>query len=664
MPDPTSQSNYLDISSKHISLTWKIDFTTKTISGTAEHDLVIHKDVDQVKHVRYRRSRYRQCRGLRTWRDLATSGSEFVFLHAREPSKRPEAMFLQWTLGAKHEVMGSALSVKLPQSLNLTVGSTVNVKVSYSTTEYSKALQWLDKEQTQGGTHPYLFSQCQPIYARALVPIQDTPSVKITYRAAITSVLPVLMSAIRLSPSSIGSPEVVGIKEITYEYHQPVPIPSYLLAIASGNIVYRPFSVPEGKTWTSGVWAEQELIEAAWQEFNEDTPKFLEAEEKITAPYKFGVYDLLVLPPAFPYGGMENACLTFVTPTLLTGDRTLVDVVVHEITHSWFGNGITHADASHFWLNEGWTTYIERLLQQILHSPQHRGLSYLIGSKMLYDDLELYKNNPKYQRLQIDFEYGEDPDDAYSSVPYEKGANFILHLERALGGLDVFLPYVKHYVNKFMGQSITTQQWKDDLFQYFSNDVEARSTLEHGIRWDDWLFGEGITLPVPIEYDMTLAHQAYALAQRWDKSRTTDVSELTFKKTDLDGMDANQISVFLERLQSFKALPKTHIDHLATLYSFSDTPNAEIRLRFYQVALLDPASPAAQSYAVEAAKWVVGEDGSGVVKGRMKFCRPVFRDVHAALPDLAKATYLRNKMSFHPIARSLIEKDLGISGLV
>ncbi|KAF8839904.1 hypothetical protein BDN67DRAFT_1054580 [Paxillus ammoniavirescens] len=631
MSDPTTQSNYAEIATTDLDLNWGIDFEEKKISGYAVHTLSVLKD--EVDKVVFDTS------------DLKIESVEF-------------------SVGDAHVVMGSALNIVFRNPVN-TETEGVRVKVSYSTTTNSKALQWLDPQQTQGKEHPYLFSQCQPIYARDLVPIQDTPSVKIRYTAQVTSVLPVLMSAIRISPPAEAFPraEELGMKEVTYEYEQPVPIPSYLLAIASGNVVYRAFAVPQGKSWTSGVWAEPQLIDAAWQEFNEDTPKFLAAEEAITTDYKFGVYDLLVLPPSFPYGGMENACLTFVTPTLLTGDRTLVDVVVHEITHSWFGNGITHADASHFWLNEGWTTYIERVLQQSLHTPAHRGFSFLIGRKLLDDDLQLFqdRDTPKYQRLQIEFAKGENPDDAYSSVPYEKGGNFILHLERVLGGLDVFLPYVKDYVTTFIGQSITTQQWKDHLFAYFSNQPEAIKALNE-ISWDEWFFGEGLTLPVTMEYDMTLASESYALAQRWDESRDTEVSKTDFDASDLKNMDANQIIVFLERLQSdlYQPLPKTHIDHLGMIYGFSKTNNAEIRFRFYQVALLKPDSDAAQAYAQEAVDWVVGNDETGVVKGRMKFCRPIFRAVFAVNSSLAIETYEAYKNEFHPIARNLIE---GVSGI-
>ncbi|KAL4071200.1 peptidase family M1-domain-containing protein [Scleroderma yunnanense] len=642
MLDPTTQSNYLDIATRHLSLEWTVDFAVQTISGKAVYELEVRKE--GVREV------------ILDTADVAVESAEV------------EGEPIEFSLGAVHEVMGSALRITLPDAVTGNQGKKKNIRltVKYATTKNTTALQWLDKEQTQGGKFPFLFSQCQPIYARNLVPIQDTPSMKFTYDAHVTAVLPVLMSAIRVSPSSTGPPhdgKEIGKDKATYVYRQPVPIPSYLLAIASGNVRYKPLPVPEGKEWTSGVWAEEELVDAAEWEFREDTTKFLAAEEKIVTPYRFGVYDLLVLPPSFPYGGMENACLTFVTPTLLTGDRALVDVVVHEITHSWFGNGITHTNASHFWLNEGWTTYIERLLLQIIYTPAHRGFSFLIGSKGLYDDLKRYESQPKYQRLQIDFEYGEDPDDAYSSIPYDKGANFLLYIERTLGGLDVFLPYVKNYVETFMGKSITTQNWKDHLYAYYrahgtKDNVKALDSID----WDAWLHGEGLTLPVPMEYDMSLAHQSNALAERWDKARQeTNLLEL-FDPSDLQSLDANQIVVFLEHLQSFPALPKTHIDFLGDVYGLSNTPNAEIRLRFYEIALLDPVSPVAAVYADRAVAWVVGKDVEhGVIKGRMKFCRPVFRAVHAVDRELAISTYLRNKLSFHPIARNLIEKDLGLT---
>ncbi|KDQ55005.1 hypothetical protein JAAARDRAFT_60446 [Jaapia argillacea MUCL 33604] len=638
MSDPTTQSNYHEVATEHVHFIWDVDFKSQVISGSATHTVLVKKA--GAKEVIFDTA------------DLDISEIEV------------EGKPVKYDIKPKHAVMGSALHVPLPAGLK--IGSKVDVKVKYKTTEDCTALQWLDKEQTQGKKFPYLFSQCQPIYARTLAPLQDTPSVKITYDAEVSSVLPILLSAVRVSPPSDGPAhdgKEIGKDIVFYSYKQPVPIPSYLIAIASGNLRYHAFPSLPGRSWTTGIWAEPEMIDAAYWEFSADTARFLAAEEDIVTPYRFGVYDLLVLPPSFPYGGMENACLTFLTPTLLAGDRTLVDVVVHELTHSWFGNGVTHAYASHFWLNEGWTTYMERVLQQVLHSPAERGFSFLIGSKALRDALEGYQDRPKYQRLVIEFEMGEDPDDAYSSIPYEKGANFLLHLEQKLGGTDVFLPYAKHYVSTFMGKSITTEQWKENLYAYFKqHGGDEKIKALDSVDWNAWLYGEGTSLPVQMEYDMSLARQAYELAERWDASRSvSDVSRLDFKPGDVEEFNSNQKVVFLERLQSYSALPSSHISHLGSLYELSRSSNAEIRLRFYQVALVDPSSDAAKKFASEAAKWVVGDDGTGVVKGRMKFCRPVFKAVFKADHELAIGIYGKSKAAFHPIARKLIEKDLGLS---
>jgi leukotriene-A4 hydrolase len=303
---------------------------------------------------------------------------------------------------------------------------------------------------------------------------------------------------------------------------------------------------------------------------------------------------------------------------------------------------------------------MERVLQQILHGPAERSFSYVIGNKALQDDLERFADKPKYRRLVVDFEPGEDPDEAYSSVPYEKGANLLLHLERTVGGLDVFLPYIRNYVESFSGKSISTQQWKDHLYAYFQkHGGEDKIKALDSVDWDAWFYGEGVRLPVQEKLDLTLAEQAYALADRWDAARATDISRTSFAAADMDGFNSNQKVVFLERLQGLPPLPATHITHLGNLYGVANTPNAEIRFRFYQLALLDPGV-VPESLPEEAAKWVVGDDGSGVIKGRAKFCRPVFRSIARIDRVLAVKYFEKHKAEFHPIARKLIEKDIGI----
>ncbi|EIW81415.1 leukotriene-A4 hydrolase [Coniophora puteana RWD-64-598 SS2] len=652
--DPTTFSNYWQIATEHIDFSWSVDFQKRVITGSAVHKLKV-KD-DGVKEVIF---------DVLALDVHSVEVNENPTTEAKEPclvlSSQLDALSLQYEIKHNDKVMGSALHIPLSVPA---VGSVVEVKIAYSTTKDCTALQWLEKEQTQGKKFPFLFSQCQPIHARSLAPVQDTPSVKLTYTAEVRSVLPILMSAIRQSPPSESTHDGIGEKEIAYTYSQLVPIPSYLIAIAAGDVVYRPFSPPDAAKWTSGVWAETELVEDAHEEFSEATVQFLTAAENYLGEYRFHVYDLLVLPPSFPYGGMENPCLTFLTPTLIAGDKSLTGTVIHELSHSWFGNGITHAHASHFWLNEGWTTFTERLLQQLILSPAARGLSAVIGYKSLLAALQQFEDTgrSKYQRLVIPFETGEDPDTAYGRVPYEKGSNMLYYLEHLLGGLAVFLPYMRNYLDAYMGKSITTYEWKDHLYAYFRERDPSKVSLLDSVDWDAWFYGEGLTIPVQNEFDTSLAKDAFDLADRWDVARSVhDLSLLAFEPNDVKSFAAGQTMVFLERLESYPALPSAHLFHFDNLYQFSTTTSPELRLRFYLLVTLDPTSEAAKHFAPDAAKWVVGNDGTGVIKGRMKFCRPVFRQIYKVDQKLAVDTFEPAKDQFHPIARRLIAMDLNLS---
>lgn len=248
--------------------------------------------------------------------------------------------------------IGSKLTIDLPTK---TVGEIILV-IHYKTSPSASALQWLSAEQTSGKKNPYLFSQCQAIHARSIVPCQDSPSVKFTYNATVRhpNDLTVLMSAIRLGNEG-------GITK----FEQTVPIPAYLLAIAVGDL----YSKRVGPR--SHVWAEKNVLDEAAEEFS-DTETFITTAEAICGPYLWKIYDLLVMPPSFPFGGMENPCLTFVTPTVIAGDKSLVDVVAHEISHSWTGNLVTNANFEHFWLNEGFTVFVEQKIIGRLRGSEYR----------------------------------------------------------------------------------------------------------------------------------------------------------------------------------------------------------------------------------------------------------------------------------------------------
>jgi len=318
-------------------------------------------------------------------------------------------------------VFGQRISLKLgdfPQ------GSTKDVLIKYSTGEGPKAsaLQFIEKELTADKVKPYLYSQCQAIHARSIVPCMDTPANKQTYDAKVK--VPEGMVCL-LSALGTGSEKTEDGGTI-YSFNQPMPIASYLFAIVAGALERREISP------RCDVWAEPSVVDKARYEF-EDTEKMLATAEELMGKYVWSRYDLVVLPPSFPFGGMENPCLTFVTPTLIAGDRSLTSVVAHEIAHSWTGNLVTNGNWEHFWLNEGFTVFCERKIMGRLYGESLRQFENITGweDRMLPTINETFGPVHNYTRLVPDLT-GVDPDDAFSTVPYEKGSAFLLYIEQQL----------------------------------------------------------------------------------------------------------------------------------------------------------------------------------------------------------------------------------------
>ncbi|CDU23791.1 related to leukotriene-A4 hydrolase [Sporisorium scitamineum] len=611
--DIHTHAKVADYKPVHLHLDWSIDWEARTISGRVAHVIELIQP------------------GL-TSITLDASYLKINLVHV-------EGNKVDYSLGTQRGTLGAPLQIPIPSSINKK-GDKVHIDIDYTTTDHCTALGWLTKQQTAGKTNPFLYSQCQAIHCRSLVPCIDSPSHKITYTATVNSPIPVLMSALK----DDSKPDQPG----TYHFKQPVGIPPYLIAIVGGDLEFRKLGQ------RTGIWAEPPNADAVQWEFEADAERFLEHAEKVISPYSWTRYDSVVLPPSFPYGGMENANLTTLTPSLVCGDRSLTDVLLHELCHSWSGNLTSCANWTHFWLNEGWTVYLERLLLQDVHGPNdgpaHRGFSYIIGSKALKDALEQFADTPRFQRLIPAFKDGEDPDDAFSSIPYEKGSNFLLYLERTVGGLDNFLPYAKSYFHAFYNRSVTTQEWREHLFKFFEGNADATDALNK-VDWDAWFHGEGLELPVKMEYDTTLAEQAFSLASRWIQviEGHTSLERAHFTREDIKGWNANQVVVFLERLHSGPKVPLAITQKLDEAYEFSKATNGEVLLRFFEVALEVKGG----RYAQQAAEWVKGQ-------GRMKFCRTVYRALNKVEPELAKKTFLDNKSFYHPIAAAQIEKDLGL----
>uniref|UniRef100_A0A673WKS8 Leukotriene A-4 hydrolase n=1 Tax=Salmo trutta TaxID=8032 RepID=A0A673WKS8_SALTR len=401
----------------------------------------------------------------------------------------------KFTLGAKHSFMGTPLEITLP--FDLSRGQHVIVEVTYETAPSASALQWLTPEQTAGKKHPYLFSQCQATHCRSMVPCQDTPAMKHTYYAQVSvpKELVAVMSALRDGEE----PDPQDSSRIIYRFRQPVPMPCYLIAIVVGALESREIGP------RSRVWSEKEFVDKAAYEFSE-TETMLKTAEGLAGPYVWGQYDILVLPPSFPYGGMENPCLTFATPTLLAGDRSLSSVIAHEISHSWTGNLVTNKTWEHFWLNEGHTVYLERMIGRSMESEQFRQFKAMGGWKDLQESVNTFgANNPLTNLVPNLNEV--DLDEAFSSVPYEKGFSLLYHLEELMGGPEVFMGFVKSYIQLFSYSSITTEEWKHYLFTYFKNKVGILNKVD----WNAWMYTPGMP-PVKPQYDSTMADACIALS--------------------------------------------------------------------------------------------------------------------------------------------------------
>src|ERR1700691_5211675 len=342
--------------------------------------------------------------------------------------KYQEARF---SIGGSDKILGAPLRIDIAPDTKF-------VRIRYSTDPTATALQWLMPEQTAGKLHPFLYTQSEAIHARSWIPLQDSPGVRVTFEARVhvPSGLKAVMGAARSDHGEI--------------FVMDQPIPSYLIALAVGDLAFQATGP------RTGVWAEPPVVLKAAAEFS-DMEKMLEAAEKLYGPYRWVRYDVLVLPPSFPFGGMENPRLTFATPTVITGDKSLVSLVAHELAHSWSRNLVTNATWSDFWLNEGYTVYIERRILEELYGLRRAEMEAALGYQDLQAAFETHP--PAEQILHIDLA-GRDPDDGCTSVPYEKGALFLRQIEQTFGR-QKFDIYLKDYFDHFAFQSITTAQSLD-----------------------------------------------------------------------------------------------------------------------------------------------------------------------------------------------------------
>lgn len=528
---------------KHLDLDIQVGFDTQTIAGKASWT------IENTAH----------------GKEIIFDENTLTIVKVTLGEQEKETTF---SLGEEVAFHGKALRIAIDPE-------TTKVNIYYKTTKDAIALQWLKPEQTADKKYPFLFSQGESIWTRTWIPCQDSPSIRFTYTAKVK--VPKDLLALMSATNPIQR-NTSGI----YTFKQEKPIPSYLMAIAVGDLQFQ--SIDK----RTGVYAEPSVIAKAHYEFGE-LGTMVNAAEKLFGPYRWGRYDVLVLPPSFPYGGMENPNLTFLTPGVIAGDRSLTSLLAHELGHSWSGNLVTNASWDDIWLNEGFTTYVEHRIGEAVFGLKEAKMQDVLSRKVLYDNMEEYGPQNPDTRLKVSTT-GRNPDDGLSDIPYEKGYAFLQTIEAAVGRKK-FDTFLTEYFNAHAFQSITTE----DFVDYFKNHLlKGDKALSAKIRLDDWIYKPGIPTNVitPISEDFNTID---SIQKVW---RTNGVKGLSQKIR-----STNEKQHFIDYLPS-----DLTIDELTSIdqeFNFTKGGNFVIKRQWFIVAIqhqYTTAYPAIEHFMISTSR--------------------------------------------------------------
>ncbi len=590
--DHHSYSNVNDAHSDHLHLNLSVDFDRRQLKGSVTHDI---SNVTGVEEIIF--------------------DTKNLYISKVEVDEEE----VVYSVGDTDELLGAPLTVPI-------ASYSKTVTIYYETRKNAEALMWLDPIQTAGKKSPFLFTQGQAILTRSWIPCQDTPSNRITYSAEIAcdSNLMVVMSA--TNPKENNG-------QGYYQFEMPQPIPSYLIAMGVGDLVYESISD------RAGVYAEPALINKAAFEFV-DVEKMIEVAEGLYGPYTWDQYDILVLPPAFPFGGMENPRLTFATPTIIAGDRSLVSLIAHELAHSWSGNLVTNATWNDFWLNEGFTVYFENRIMEALYGKEQADMLMAIEVQELYEENAdiLAGKHPEDTKLKLDLE-GRNPDDGMTAIAYVKGALFLQSLEEKVGR-EKFDAFVKQYFEAHQFQTLTTETFISYL-NYFllePNDVSF-NTLE-------WIYEKNIPSNA-----RTVASNKFSnidnLVQELD-------SNSVVKNLRLDTLGW----VTQEWIHFIRQVPYNKMGHhfmrdLDLTYGLSRSGNAEIKAEWFVKAIEQNyygVRPFIEDFLIEV--------------GRRKFLEPIYEALaNQSVNDMAfaMAVYKKARDNYHAVSYQTIDEILGVN---
>lgn len=613
--DAATCSNFKDVKTTHLHLDLEVDFEKKQISGWLALSLISQKDgLDSVKLDTHETLKVLQVRDK-------DSGENLNF------DERPFAKY------------GTTLTVKLdsPKAKD----NEFLLEIEYVAGS-GPGVCWLDPVQTADKKHPFMYTQGQSVLNRSFFPCQDTPSIKACYSAFIK--VPAGLRAIMSSNSSgFGEKKNRAGDDQCYYFEMSVPISCYLIAMAVGDLKCQTLGP------RSSVYAEPSVVDRARAEFEGVVEEFLQAGEKLFGPYVWGRYDILVMPPSFPYGGMENPCLTFVTPCIVVGDKSLTDVVIHEITHSWFGNLVTNASWGEFWLNEGFTMFGQRRIEEHLYGRPWMCLEAMTGRALLRRHMD-EEGDSDMTKLRIKLESGIDPDDTYTETPYEKGFMFVSYLRHLAlkEGQDfsVFDDFLKAYVEKYKYQSVMSEDLFDFYLEYFPHVKEQNLHEKPGFGFHDtWLNAPGWP---PYEPDLSpsleLTEPVVTLLPLFTTSDSSHQGSIPNIETE---WATYQILHFLDSLAENSPLPADGMQRLLELYPFLSTSlNSEIRLRWCEIVIKNDLATHFENIRAFL-----------TCQGKQKYTKPLYQHMVKASENvraLAVQVYRETRDNLHKNVRDYV----------
>lgn len=587
--DPHSYARPNEVVVRHLSLDVAVDFAQHRLVGSATLDLE-HRDPAATTLV------------LDTWR-----------LDVRRVSDA-DGTDLPFTLGEEDPALGQALRIE--------VGTTDRVVVHYATSPEARALQWLEPAQTASGK-AFLFTQSQPILARSWIPCQDSPAIRVTYDATV-QVPPELLAVM-----SAENP-TTRAADGRYRFAMPQRVPSYLVALAVGDLEFRELGP------RSGVYAEPSVVDGAAWEFA-DTEQMIAAAERLYGPYAWGRYDVLVLPPSFPYGGMENPRLTFATPTILAGDRSLVTLIAHELAHSWSGNLVTNSTWNDIWLNEGFTVYFETRIDEELYGAAYASMLLRLGRQ----DLEraVADEAPRDTWLELDLA-GRDPDEGPTKIPYEKGSLF-LRLVEARVGRERFDAFLRDYFDRFAFESMDTATF---LAHLTTELLEPAGVTAEELQVEAWVHGPGVPDNAP--------------AFTSDAFDRVDAQVAALLGGTAPGDLATEGWVSQQWVHFVRALP-VDVDHavLAAVdaaFAFTTSGNVEIA-----TAWLELVARSGYAFAEPAVDRGLGDFLTR--HGRALYVRRVYDALVSTEAGRARAAeiYAVARPTYHPVTQGVVDRIVG-----